>query len=83
MNTRHEPDTSDVLRAMEIIYPGVSWDNLRVYTKEDGKKIEISDFELELEGNLSPNVVEGEEGDDSIEEFESARQDISESDEDE
>jgi hypothetical protein len=68
---------------MEIIYPGVSWDNLRVYTKEDGKKIEISDFELELEGNLSPNVVEGEEGDDSIEEFESARQDISESDEDE
>ncbi len=83
MNTRHEPDTSDVLRAMEIIYPGVSWDNLRVYTKEDGKKIEISDFELELEGNLSPNVVEGEEGDDSIEEFESARQDISKSDEDE
>jgi hypothetical protein len=68
---------------MEIIYPGVSWDNLRVYTREDGKKIEISDFELELEGNLSPSVVEGEEGDDSIEEFESARQDISESDEDE
>lgn len=83
MNTRHEPDTNDVLRAMEIIYPGVSWDNLRVYTREDGKKIEISDFELELEGNLSPSVVEGEEGDDSIEEFESARQDISESDEDE
>lgn len=83
MNTRHEPKTEDVLRAMEIIYPGVEWENLRVYTREDGKKIEISDFELELAGNLSASVVEGEEGDDNIEEFESARQDISEDNEDE
>lgn len=81
MNTTHEPSIDDILKGLEVIYPDVNWENLRVYEKDGkGNRVEITDPIIELEGNLHPQIVEKED-DEPMDEYEDTRDNINESEE--
>lgn len=79
--TKHRPTKDEMLAAMQEMYGDhITWEDMHViYKDENGREIKIADPEVVFVGDMSPDIISGEES--GMDDYEEAREDLSEMDE--
>jgi hypothetical protein len=72
-----------MLAAMQGMYGDhITWEDMHViFEDENGREIRITDPEVVFVGDMSPDIVRGDEDDSGISDYEEAREDLSEDEE--
>ena len=75
--TQHSPTKDEMLAAMQEMYGDhITWEDMHVVFERDGQEIKIADPEVVFVGDMSPDIIQGEES--GMSGYEEARDDLSE-----
>lgn len=79
--TKHRPTKDEMLAAMQEMYGDhITWEDMHVmFERDNGQEIKISDPDVVFVGDMSPDIIRGEE-DSDMDDYSEAFEELSDED---